>query len=227
MVEITNVKVYDLEECVIASRNAMRLTPPNYTQVEFAKSLDRAKKLVLASAKDKHVKCHDNFLTGIRVSFDIKYPQYFTPELQRYHFIDIITSSSKMHKLMAMNIDECCNEYVDADRVERTQRDCDLYNKIVEEHTESACFQLRSGHVIEATTYDDCLYYARIIALSNCPLGLELFMRVSTNYKQLQTIYWQRRNHRLREDWGNFESFVKSLPFAADFITGEAYADQV
>lgn len=226
MVQITNVKVYDLEECVIASRNAMRITPPEYTKEEFEKSLVRAKKLVQASAKDKHVKCHDNFLTGIRVSFDIKYPQYFTPELQRYHFIDIIASSSKMHKLMAMRIDECCNEYVDKERVEATQRDCDLYNHIVECHIEKMEFGLRNGEVRVATTYDDCLYYARMIALSNCPLGLELFMRVSTNYKQLQTIYWQRKNHRLREDWGNYENFIKSLPYSADFITGE-YAEQV
>lgn len=226
MVQITNAKVYDLEECVIASRNAMRLTPPEYTKEEFEKSLERAKKLVQASAKDKHVKCHDNFLTGIRVSFDIRYPQYFTPELQRYSFIDIVTSSSKMHKLMAMRIDEACNEYVDKERVEATQRDCDLYNHIVERHIETMEFHLRSGEVRVAKTYDDCLYYARIIALSNCPLGLELFMRVSTNYKQLQTIYWQRKNHRLREDWGNFNEFIESLPYSADFITGE-YADKV
>ena len=42
MVEITNVKVYDLKESVIASRNAMRLTAPEYTQVEFEDSLKRA-----------------------------------------------------------------------------------------------------------------------------------------------------------------------------------------
>ena len=35
MVEITNVKVYDLKESVIASRNAMRLAPPAYTDEEF------------------------------------------------------------------------------------------------------------------------------------------------------------------------------------------------
>lgn len=42
MVQITNVKVYDLVESVIASRNAMRLTPPEYTEKEFEQSLARA-----------------------------------------------------------------------------------------------------------------------------------------------------------------------------------------
>ena len=35
MLHIENVKVYDLEESVIACRNAMRLTPPEYTEDEF------------------------------------------------------------------------------------------------------------------------------------------------------------------------------------------------
>lgn len=42
MLEISNVRVYDLEESVIACRNAMRITPPEYTQEEFEKSLQRA-----------------------------------------------------------------------------------------------------------------------------------------------------------------------------------------
>ena len=95
MVKITHINVYDLKESIIACRNAMRLEIPEYTDEEFEKSFERAKKLVQAS-KNGEVKCHDNFLTGIRVSFDITYPQYWTPEFQRYHFADIVTSSSKI-----------------------------------------------------------------------------------------------------------------------------------
>ena len=94
MLQVQNVKVYDLEESVIACRNAMRTELPEYTEVEFEQSLERAKKLVRSSAESKDVKCHDNFLTGIRVSFDLIYPNYISPELQRYHWIDIVTSSS-------------------------------------------------------------------------------------------------------------------------------------
>ena len=103
MLEITNVKVYDLKESVIASGNAMRLEPVEYTEEEFQKGLIRMQRLVYASNKTE-VHCHDNALTGIRVSFDIKYPQYWTPEFQRYHFADIVTSSSKMHKLLKMSM---------------------------------------------------------------------------------------------------------------------------
>lgn len=35
MVTISNVKVYDLKESIIACRNAMRTTIPEYTEEEF------------------------------------------------------------------------------------------------------------------------------------------------------------------------------------------------
>ena len=85
MLEIKNVKVYDLEESVIACRNAMRLDMPEYTEEEFEKSLPRAIQL----ANTPSGSGHQNFLKGIRVSFDIKYPNYISPELQRYNWIDI------------------------------------------------------------------------------------------------------------------------------------------
>lgn len=196
MLQIKNVKVYDLKESVIASRNAMRTSMPEYTDEEFDKSLERAIKLVQASKKDPHIKCHDNFLTGIRVSFDIVYPQYISPELQRYHWVDIVTSSSKMHRLSKMDFDKCCNKYVDDEIKIKIKKYAENFNA--------------------NPTYEN-----RMILLSNCPLGLELFMRVSTNYKQLQTIYWQRKNHRLKEDWSEFCNFVEMLPYAKELIIGE------
>ena len=43
MVHIENVKVYDLKESVIACRNAMRITPPEYTDEEFEKEFIKKK----------------------------------------------------------------------------------------------------------------------------------------------------------------------------------------
>lgn len=47
--DISNVKVYDLKESVIACRNAMRLELSEYTDEEFEASLKRAIKLCEAS----------------------------------------------------------------------------------------------------------------------------------------------------------------------------------
>lgn len=188
--KITNVKVYDLEESVIACRNAMRLTPPSYSQGEFKESLVRAKKLCKASTGK--VKCHANFRTGIRVSFDIEYPNYISPEMQRYHWLDIVTSSSKMHRITQMDFSKCCNKWVtDVTKLQMKEL-IDEYN-------------------IEPSEDN----FMRVV--SNCPQGVMLFMRVSTNYEQLRTIYLQRKNHRLPE-WRSFCEWIKTLPYAKDLI---------
>lgn len=210
MVEISNVRVYDLKQSVIACRNAMRTEMPEYTEEEFEKSLPRAIKLVEAS-RNGVVKCHDNFLTGIRVSFDIKYPNYFTPELQRYHFLDIVTSSSKMHKLVKMDMDACFNEYVTDESKKQMKRLIAEYNELNDKMPPFDEFREHETKVYKA--------FMRIV--SNCPLGVELFMRCSTNYKQLQTIFHQRKNHKLKEDWGAFCDFIRGLPYAKEFITGQ------
>ena len=202
MLQVKNVKVYDLEESVIACRNAMRTELPEYTEVEFEQSLERAKKLVRSSAESKDVKCHDNFLTGIRVSFDLIYPNYISPELQRYHWIDIVTSSSKMHRIMKLDFRKSCNKYVTQETIEQMEQLVNCYNGIPDDRP-------------------DLKYKSFMLVISNCPLGLELFMRVSTNYKQLQTIYHQRKNHQLKEDYGALCDFIRSLPYAKEFITGE------
>ena len=220
MLEVTNVRVYDLKESVIASGNAMRLEPVEYTDEEFEKGLVRMKKLINAS-KSGNIRCHDNALTGIRVSFDIKYPQYWTPEAQRYHFFDIVTSSSKMHRLLKMDLGKACNKYVTQEQIDGVNAAIEVYNYIAENKLEAFEFHFRNEEKVTINGYEACLYTAWMFVLSNCPLGLELFMRVSTNYKQLQTMYYQRKNHKLKEDWGNFINFVEGLPYFKELILGE------
>ena len=226
MLEVHNIKVYDLRESITACRNAMRLEIPEYTDEEFEKGLERAKKLVRASKNSPNVKCHDNFMTGIRVSFDLKYTQYITKQCQRYHWFDYVSSSSLMHRLVKMDADSACNKYVSQRSVDDLQKYIDQYNEIASMESypmegNPMAFELRDGTVLIAETKGDALYYAYMQCLSNCPMGVELFVRVSTNYKQLQTMYFQRKDHKLREDWGEFCKFVENLPYAKELILGE------
>ena len=191
------------------------LENPNYDINIAIKEFKRAFRLVRAGNKD--VSCHSNFLTGIRVSFDVKYPQYWTPEFQRYHFADIVTSSSKMHRLTKMDFRKACNKYVTEETIKNMELLVSEYNTIAnEEHDSDWEFNAEKRE-----THNDRLYTAFMKVLSNCPLGLELFMRVSTNYKQLQTIYYQRKNHKLREDWSSFCKFIEGLPYFKELILGE------
>lgn len=191
MLQIDNWKVYDLKESVIACRNAMRITPAQITDEEFNASMPRA--IILANSPSGGG--HQTFLSGIRVSFDIKYPNYISPELQRYHWIDIVSSSSKMHRLSSMDMDTCFNKYVTDESKEQMKRLVKKYN--------------------ETKSYEDFM-----VMLSNCPQGIELFMRVSTNYLQLRTLYRQRKTHKLKEDYGELCAFIEKLPYANEFIIG-------
>lgn len=213
MLEVKNVKVYDLEESVIACRNAMRLEMPEYTEDEFNESLKRA----ITLCKTPNGSGHQTFLSGIRVSFDLKYPCYISPELQRYHWIDIVTSSSKMHKLLQMNLDMACNKYVSQAAINYMRSLIDDYNQILNNESEYGIFYLRNGEEIHARGKKDMLYHKWMQIISNCPHGLELFMRVSTNYLQLKTIYHQRKHHKLRDDWGAMCAMIENLPYAKDF----------
>lgn len=187
--QISHVKVYDLKESVIACRYAMKLELPEHTDEEFEKSLERAKKLCQAGSP------HCNFRTGVRVSFDIVYPNYISPEMQRYNWYDIVTSASKMHRLTKMDFNKCCNKWVTDETKAKMRRLIAEYNANPSEDN-----------------------FMRV--LSNCPQGILLFMRVSTNYEQLHTIYVQRKNHKLPE-WRSFCEWIETLPYAKELITGK------
>jgi hypothetical protein len=110
--------------------------------------------------------------------------------------------------------------------VEQLDKDIKEYNEIASMEAypiegNPIVFELRDGSAVTAETKGDALYYAYMKCISDCPMGAELFVRVSTNYKQLQTMYWQRKDHKLKEDWGEFCKFVEQLPYAKELIIGE------
>ena len=190
MLRVENVRVYDLKESVIACRNSMRLELPEYTDEEFNASLERAVKLAPLGNG------HNNFLSGIRVAFDLVYPNYISPEMQRYTFFKIVNSSSKMHRLKLMAArPESYNKYVTQKTIDQMKELADAYN--------------------DYPTYEN---FMRLV--SNCPQGIELFMRCTTNYLCLRNMYKQRHDHKLKEDWGAFCEFVEGLPYAKELILG-------
>jgi len=176
--KIDNVKIYDLEECLKASGYPMS-TNPDACDVSY----DRGAKLGNTPTGSGH----GNFLTGIRVSFDLTYSQNFSMQLQRYNFLDIVSSQSKMHRITKMDISKQVNKYV-------TGLTIDHLNSLIR-------------HYEDNPTQENFMY-----VMSNVPMGLELTMQVSTNYQQLKTIYNQRKHHKLT-DWGIFCDWIKTLDY--------------
>jgi len=204
MLKIFNVKVYGLNESAKASGYPMISGDiPCYDDIDelSEKEIKRIKNLGNAIPGSGH----DCFLKGITVQFDITYPNYWSPQFQRYHFADIVSSTSKMHRITKMDLHKTCNKYVDDIVIENLQKWVDIYNSFSEEETEIT---------VNDNKYTKYEVFMKII--SNAPLGLEQTMRVTTNYLQLKSIYNQRRHHKLKEDWGSFCDWCLTLPMFKD-----------
>lgn len=209
---IFDPQVYGLEESMDASGFPMRdaATPPTHG----ANSNDERRARTLAQTPIGSG--HDNFLCGIVVQATITAPRYFFAEFQRYHHVEIVSSTSTMHKLRA--IVEEASRMLD-------RGDLELYDKYISSHFSNftrpsviceffrfAMQRLKDG----AEDMDELK--------SNLPEGWLQKARVSTNYRQLKTIYNQRRKHRLRE-WQFFCDWIETLPHS-ELIVGEAEQSQ-
>lgn len=230
--EIKNVEVFGMKDSVIRSGY-----PKRYGDVDSNKSWDinRARKLGSCPISTGH----DNFLNGIIVQFDIKYPQYFSLQMQRYHFLDFISSQSKMHTIaLQEDITTSCNKWVDIDIIEIINEYIKLYNNFEKEISrlknlamsngadlfekafhlkmvEKVCVRDKRGN---KNFYDKKDLFMKII--SNLPMGFELWAGMTTNYRQLKTIYFQRKNHKLSE-WNYFCNWIEQLPNFKYLILGE------
>lgn len=181
---IRNCKLYDLLYSMIASGYPMQ-EEIKYggilTKEEFDRVFNRAKTLASRASTEGH----DNFLSGIIVSFDLTCSIKMWTEFERYHFAQIVSSQSTMHRLTKMNIMEKCVPEVDY-----------YVKKRVKELQEEWA---RTGKEED-----------RLKLLYSCPTGLTLTARVTTNFRQLKTIYKQRHDHALPE-WREFCKELLSL----------------
>lgn len=189
--KVENVKVYGLENAVRCSKFPMQ------TNTEVCED-------VITAITTKLAQCglgegHDNFLNGIIVQFDLTFSNKAWVELQRYHFIDFISSQSTMHRIAKFNLDEAYNEFVDSRMVS-------IMKELVEAYNAKKPFDRSEGDYLK-------------ILYSN-PAGFQLTAGMTTNYRQLKTIYRQRKQHRLPE-WREFCRWIKTLPHS-EWITGES-----
>lgn len=143
---------------------------------------------------------HDQFLTGIIVQFDLTFSIKAWVEAQRYHFLDFVSSQSTMHRIERLDPLMQCNEYVDVTAI-------------------STLHRLLEAYKADPTPEN------RLRLLYNVPVGFRLTARMTTNYRQLKTIYSQRKTHRLPE-WKEFCKWVEELPHS-DFITGGTNGEEV
>ena len=196
---VKNWKVYGFDDSVKASKYPMSVDIDKCT----SEVTERTKSLAGCMTGTGH----DQFLTGIVVQFDLTFSNKAWVEAERYHFLDFVSSQSTMHRITKFDLKSQCNRYVDCRIIDVVQDKINDYNYLSKLETESPA---RAEAMKEL--YLEILY--------NIPAGFQLTARMTTNYRQLKTIYQQRKHHRLPE-WREFCRWIESLPHA-DLIVGEA-----
>jgi len=201
--KIKDVNVYALEESIVASRFPMdtgKVVDNFEEEVSRIKILtvDEVKKLTATKlAKAELGSGHDCYLKGIIVQANIRYKQYWSMQVQRYNWFNIVSSNSKMHRI---------TELVEKDykhKENKTAMEVELCN-IVEQYKN------------KEVSIDDVMDYV--------PMSFELWERATMNYLQLKAVYQQRRNHKSRE-WQDFCDWIETLPLS--FLITESYNEKV
>lgn len=183
------------EECGV-SNNTGYIIGPN--------DLKLAKNLIKSG--NEHMK----FMRMIHVAADVDMPRYWWSEMDTYHF-NTKNSCSTMHRLLNNN------NPITLDMFIICEEDKDWW-----EFTIKKLEKLRQEYKeIQRTTKDkNAMNRLLVRAKRMLPEGFLQMRTLDTNYAELRTIYFQRKNHRLQEEWcDTFCSWIESLPYAKELIT--------
>lgn len=184
--KISDVKVYGLEESIRASKYPMA--------VDVKKCNSEITETVKKLGSCGKGEGHDNFENGVIVQFDLTFSNKAWTELQRYHFIDFVSSQSTMHRITKFDLDKSYNEYVDPRVIEIMKEKVNEYN-------------------VNPTSEN----YLKVLYTN--PSGFQLTARMTTNYRQLKTIYSQRKRHTLPE-WRELCAWIETLPHFRELCLG-------
>lgn len=182
---VSNTNIYGLERSVKASGNPMR----THIETDEPNEKDYLRAETLGSTKGGEG--HDNFLHGIIVQMDLVAPLYMWKEIQRYHWMDFISSQSTMHKLTKFDVKTQCVSDTDSIILDRISQLIDEYTAIPEDDPSKKSF------------------WRKVVA--SLPCGFCLGATMTTNYQQLKTIFNQRKYHKLKE-WHEFCDWCLTLP---------------
>lgn len=183
---IENVETSGLHSSIKASKYPMAIDTKSCND----RVTDRVVKLAISNKGEGH----DQFLTGILISFDLTFSNKAWVELERYKFLNFVSSQSTMHKIASFDLTTQYNKYVDINIIDIM---IDLKDRYNQDPTKENYLKL----------------------LYSNPCGFELTARLTTNYRALKTVYSQRRYHILPE-WRWFCEWIETLEFS-ELITGK------
>ena len=140
---------------------------------------------------------HNSMFKGVTFNMVIDFPLYWLKEYQRYHFTDIISSQSTMHKILEFNLDDMFTDEVDPRAIE-----------IIKD--------LKEQYNLEQNKDKKKVIWRRLI--NTLPDGFHMSMGITMNYLQAISIVGQRKNHKLSEWSDDIVPFLLDLPLFKTFM---------
>ena len=175
---------------------------------EYAKigpnDMGLAKRLIAGGSE------HRKFLRQIFVTVDITAPLLWWKEADTYKIGTVANSTSTMHKLASTPITLDCFELGDYSPELDMIDDVPLGLRV--DAFLDDLEQMRQKYLMT----NDKRYWKELVRW--LPNGWLQTRTVTMNYENLLSMYHQRRNHKLTEWSIDFINFIKSLPYASDFL---------
>lgn len=221
-----HTEVWGFEHALRGMRNPMNSWDKSDSKVEEYYLTEGEPKFIIGENDMKLAKSlinagceHRKFLRQIFVSVDITAPLYFWSEFDTYKVGTVANSTSKMHKLASTHITVDCFEMDDFSDLADTWLAHNHYvTYTVIPHLEI----LRQEFI---RTNDKRIWKELIRLLPESWLQTRT---ITMNYENILNMYHQRENHKLNEWSGiddpskpNFIAWVKTLPYAKEFIIGD------
>lgn len=214
--EIKNTEIYGFKAAFRGMRNPMDSWAKSDSyydnEINHNQYIIGNNDMNLAQTLIKSGSEHCKFLRMIHVSADFDMPRYFWSEFDTYHY-NTKNSCSTMHKLLNNN------NPITLDMFETCDEDAYLWNEIIVRLEE---FRLDYKELQKTTKNKEEMDRLLLRAKRLLPEGMLQLRTIDTNCAELRNMYFQRRNHRLKEEWINtFCKWVENLPYADELICFE------
>lgn len=218
-IKIDNTQVFGLEASFRGMRNPMNShhlsdsftfypdIEKNDNEENFLigqKDLFLAQKLICAGNP------HCKFLRQIHVWADVSVPRYLWSEWDTYHF-NTKNSESTMHRLLNNKNEITLDLFLFCEEEEDIMQICvDRLELLRKKYME-----MKNTQNANKDEMNRLIIRAKRLLME----GFIQLRTLDTTYEELRNIYFQRKDHRLKEEWQDTVcKWIESLPYAKELI---------
>lgn len=203
MLKCERTAVMNLENALRGMRNPMNSWAKSDSYYDGDDFVIGEADLDLAIRLAKAGTDHRKYLRMIFVSVDVTGPLYWWKEYDTYKVGTVANSTSTMHKIHSKPFG-------------REDFSCDRMSDVALCSLDQTIAVLEERRLKYVETKDTAYWHDMIQLL---PSSYNQMRTTTLNYETLVNIYYARRNHKLPE-WHVYCDWIRSLPYAAELITG-------